>query len=369
VTLDVINCILSDIKGNNCVFVVGSHRNHQIECQNHPLHMFIDRLEECQVQPTKIHLHGLEAADLNTLISDALGLFPRMSRALSNIIQRKTEGNPFYVLEFLKSLVERNLLQYSLRERRWVWDAEKIESEQISENVSELLTRKFSSIPEERQRALHIVSCFGTSIGSDVVHAMSEVAEYSFLGRELEYAYSDGFMERDSPSGGYKFAHDKVREAAYGQMKEEDRNMLHHDIGVALLNKGEGLESDNMLFLCVDQLNRGQAMISTPEEVLEAVKMNHGAASQALAACDFTAALKYAKTALKLVGEGNQFADFKKILFVMANAAYSCGVYEEASIAIDAILQDEVSLDEKFKFDVYDLKITMVSWHGANKRV
>eukprot|EP00985_Skeletonema_marinoi_P014091 scaffold7076_cov153-Skeletonema_marinoi.AAC.4 len=369
VTLDVINCILSDIKGNNCVFVVGSYRNHEIECQNHPLSMFIYKLEECQVQPTKIHLNGLEAADLNTLISDALGLFPRMSRLLSNIIQRKTEGNPFYVLEFLKSLVERNLLQYSLRERRWVWDAEKIESEQISENVSELLTRKISSISEESQRALRIVSCFGTSICSDVVHALSEVAEYSFLGRELEYAYSDGFMERDSPSGGYKFAHDKVREAAYGQMKEEDRNMLHYDIGVALLNRAEGLESDNMLFLCVDQLNRGQAMISTPEEVLEAVEMNHSAASQALATCDFTAALKYAKTALKLVGEGNQFADYKSILFVMANAAYSCGLYEEASTAIDAILQQEASLDEKFKFDVYDLKITMLSYFAFDNPI
>ena len=103
-TLDVIHCILSDIKGNNCVFVVGSYRNNEIESHSHPLRMFIDKLEECQVQLTKVHLDGLEAAELNTLVSDALGLFPRLSRSLSDIIQRKTKGNPFYVLEFLKSL-------------------------------------------------------------------------------------------------------------------------------------------------------------------------------------------------------------------------------------------------------------------------
>ncbi len=125
-TLDVIHCILSDIKGQNSVFLVGSYRNNEIECPNHPLTMFIDKLKEYQVQPTEVHLGGLEAADLNALVSDALGLFPRMSQSLSDIIQRKTEGNPFYVLEFLKSLVERNLLYYSLRERRWLWEAERI---------------------------------------------------------------------------------------------------------------------------------------------------------------------------------------------------------------------------------------------------
>jgi predicted ATPase len=363
----VIHCILSDIKGNNCVFVVGSYRNNEIESHSHPLRMFIDKLEECQVQLTKVHLDGLEAAELNTLVSDALGLFPRLSRSLSDIIQRKTKGNPFYVLEFLKSLVEQNLLQYGLRERRWIWDVEKIESEQISESVSELLAQKISSLPKERQTALKIASCFGTSISSDVVSSMSAVADYSFFGRELECAYSEGFMERDVSSGGYKFAHDKVAEAAYGQMKEEDRNRLHYEIGLVLRNSCGGLASDNKLFLCVDQLNRGQGMINGSEEVLQVVQVNHSAASMALKACNFTAALRYAKTALKLIEQDNEFASSKSILSVMASAAYACGHFEEASSAIDTILLDEASLDEKFIFDVYDLKITMVSWNGANK--
>lgn len=356
-TLDVIHCILSDIKGHNSVFLVGSYRNNEIECPNHPLTMLVDKLKEYQVQPTEVHLGGLEAADLNALVSDALGLFPRMTQSLSDIIQRKTEGNPFYVLEFLKSLVERNLLHYSLRERRW---PERIGSEQISEDISDLLALKIGCIPEERRRALIIASCFGTAIGSDAVNAMNEVAEYSFFGRELECAYAEGFMERDSPSS-FKFAHDKVREAAYGQLKEEDRDMLHYDIGIALLNSCRELVSDHMLFLCVDQLNRGQAMISSREEVLEAVQMNYSAASQALASCDFIAALRYAKIALNLVEQRNQLADCKNISLVMANAAYACGHFEEASAAIEAILQEEATLDEKLKFDVYDLKITMVS--------
>ncbi len=88
-------------------------------------------------------------------------------------------------------------------ERRWLWDAERIRSEQISEDISDLLALKIGFIPEERRRALIIASCFGNTIGCDVVDAMNEVTEYSFFGRELElecaYAEAEGLMERDSP--------------------------------------------------------------------------------------------------------------------------------------------------------------------------
>ena len=217
-----IQCILSDIKGNNSVVFVGNYRSNEVESQEHPMSIFIDKLEACQVQSTKIHLDGLTEAELNKLISDSLGIFPRISVSLSRIIQRKTKGNPFYVLEFLKSLVERNLLQYSLRERRWAWDEEKIGSEQISESVSDLLAQKICSLPEERQRALRIASCL-TSISNTVVSSISEVTEYSFFRHELECSYNEGFVEKIVPSGDFKFAHDRVREAVYSQMKEEDR--------------------------------------------------------------------------------------------------------------------------------------------------
>ena len=219
-----IHCILSDIKGNNCVGFVGSYRSNEVEFDNHPMSVFKDKLEACQVQSIKIHLGGLGEAELNTLVSDALGIFPRICLSLSNIIQRKTKGNPFYVLEFLKSFIDRNLLQFGLRERRWIWDDEKISSEQISESVSELLAQKISSLPEERQRALQIASCFGTSISSAMVYSLSDEVEYHFFGRELECAYNEGFVEKVAPSGDFKFAHDRVREAVYfGQIREEDR--------------------------------------------------------------------------------------------------------------------------------------------------
>ena len=367
-SLDVIQCILSDIKGSSRVFVVGSYRNNEIT-PYHPLRTFIDKIEEGQVVSTKIHLEGLKAADVNLLLSDTLGLFPRITRSLSIAIQRKTEGNPFYVLEFIKSLVERNLLNYSPRERRWVWDEGKIGSEQISENVSELLAQKMSNIPEERQRALKIASCFGTSIRNDVVSSMNEVAEYSFLGRELECAYAAGFLERDIQSSGYKFAHDKVREAAYCQMTDYEQKRLHYDIGQVLLDNSAGLVTDKKLFLCADQINRGLTIISAPEEILKVIQMNHNAASVALKAWEFTAAHRYAKTALKLAGEGNLSADYDRISFIMANAACACGRYDEATNAIESILQHEDSLEEKLKFDVYDLKITMVSCHSGSQHV
>ena len=117
-----------------------------------------------------------------------------------------------------------------------------------------------------------------------------------------------------------------------------------------------------VFFICVEQMNLGHApIINEPEKVLQVVQMNHKAASKALKACDFTAALGYATTSLNLLGgEVEHLAD-KSILLVMANAAHACGNNEMASCAIEAILKDEASLDETTKLNTYELKITMVS--------
>jgi predicted ATPase len=61
---------------------------------------------------TMLSLEGLNPKDLSTMISDALCIFPCISEPLSDIVYQKTKGNPFFVLAFMKSLVERGLLEY-----------------------------------------------------------------------------------------------------------------------------------------------------------------------------------------------------------------------------------------------------------------
>lgn len=166
-------------------------------------------LESSGVPVTKLILNGLTQQDLNSLLSDALCMVPRFCKSLSDIVFQKTKGNPYFVLEFLKSLVESRLLKYSLREKVWIWEDEKIRSEDITNNVLHLLTTKISSFPRNIQFALKVLSCFGIKVKGVIVEFLSMTSEYSNFQEWLQQAMQEGCIEKAGTSD-FKFVHDKV---------------------------------------------------------------------------------------------------------------------------------------------------------------
>ena len=224
-SLDILKSILSDIKGASCVYFVGSYRTNEVP-PDHAIFRFMDALESCNVKLGKVPLDGMELEDINHIISDALGIFPRICKPLSSLVLRKTEGNPLFVLECLRSLVDRNLLQYSFRERRWVWDMDKIAAEDLADNVCELLKTKMIGLSENTQQALKIAACFGNTIHVAIVDIIISASPNFAFQSELDKAAEDGFMNKNSDGSGYKFRHDKVREAAYDLIEEEEREQV-----------------------------------------------------------------------------------------------------------------------------------------------
>ena len=95
--------------------ISGSYRDNEVD-DDHPIFTMMSKLESSSVPITKLSLEGLTPEDLNAMVSDAMGMFPRLCTPLSEIVFQKTKGNPFFVIEFLGSLVDSRLLKYSLRQ-------------------------------------------------------------------------------------------------------------------------------------------------------------------------------------------------------------------------------------------------------------
>eukprot|EP00957_Ditylum_brightwellii_P106458 8121375-Ditylum_brightwellii.AAC.1 len=102
--------------GSSCMFFVGTYRDNEVQI-DHDIFGLLERLEISNVRTTKVSLTGLDQEDLNTMISDALCLYPRICKSLSDILFQKTKGNPFFVLEFMQSLKSHGLLQYNIHQK------------------------------------------------------------------------------------------------------------------------------------------------------------------------------------------------------------------------------------------------------------
>ncbi len=222
-----IHTILSDTMGS-CVFFVGAYRSNEVHI-SHDMFNLIERLEISNVHMTKVSLNGLNPHDLNTMISDALCLYPRICKSLSITVYQKTKGNPFFVLEFMQSLLSRGLLQYNFHQKRWVWNEDIIRAEGITDNVLHLLASKMYGLSDDVQILLKVMACCGTSTGESVIRCLSESTEYPGLQDGLDKAVSDGFIEKDG-EGSFKFAHDKVREAAYNLIPESEKKQVRFHV-------------------------------------------------------------------------------------------------------------------------------------------
>jgi predicted ATPase len=195
------------------------------------------------------------------------------------IVFRKTKGSPFFIREFLCTLVDNDLVKYSLREKRWTWDVDSIAAQPITGNVLQLISKKMNSLSNDIQNALKVVSCFGMKLLSSIVKDLSGNSKFQTLQDCIDDAVQHGILEFDGVF--YRFGHDKIRESAYALMSEDEKVRYHFDIGMSMYysscNKGQE-EDEEMLFTTIEQINHGvPSMLSSLEQQTSIARLNYKA--------------------------------------------------------------------------------------------
>ncbi|MBK8704607.1 MAG: hypothetical protein IPN33_14065 [Saprospiraceae bacterium] len=117
----------------------------------------------------KINLSNLDIGEINALVSDTLSAEPEVTKNLAEEIFHKTQGNPYFTYQFINTLYEEGLVNFSweksLEEKKpiWEWDLAGIRSMFISSNVAELLVDKIAVMPESVIETLKSAACIGNS--------------------------------------------------------------------------------------------------------------------------------------------------------------------------------------------------------------
>lgn len=312
---------------------------------------------------TTIDLKGILEDDVNLMLSNALGIVPRVCSTLSAQVHRKTKGSPFFVREFIQSLVENGLVTFSLREMRWIWDVDKIAAEPITENVLQLITSKITTLSENAQTALKVASCFGIKVFASIIRSLACTHQYLRLQVDMDNAVEEGFIDFDGVH--YRFSHDKVREASYELISSSDRNRFHFEVGIALYNSCASQDDDNILFTIVEQINYGEpSSLNDKSQQVCIAKMNLKAGLASMKRWNFVGALTYAKAAFTYLPDdswADQYDLSLKVHYALAEAAYPCGEIDTAKSALKKIDQMGERLEDKL--DANYLLVTILHYH------
>jgi predicted ATPase len=77
------------------------------------------------------------------------------------MLLQKTQGNPFFLTQLLKVLHQDNLLSFDYRSGFWQWDINKIEEQDLTDNVVHLMVNKIQRLSEATQKILQLAACVG----------------------------------------------------------------------------------------------------------------------------------------------------------------------------------------------------------------
>ncbi|MGA8705976.1 MAG: serine/threonine-protein kinase PknK, partial [Steroidobacteraceae bacterium] len=271
------------------LLLTGAYRDNEVD-SSHPL---MRRLEAIRRSGARVHdivLAPLGFDDLSELISEMLHCEREHVQPLTQLVQEKTGGNPFFAIQFLAELNEAGLIAFDRDAPGWTWNPDRIRAKNYTDNVADLLVGKVDRLSSGTKDALRQLACLGDSapIGKlALIYGQSE----DEIDVTLSEAVRTGLILR--VDGAYTFLHDRVHEAAYSLIPEAERAATHLRIGRLLLAHTAPEKREESIFEIVNQLNRSIALIVSPEEREQVAELNLIAGKRAKASTAYTSALNY----------------------------------------------------------------------------
>lgn len=289
------------------LLLIGAYRDNEVDAQ-HPFMKTVEDLKTEGIKAKTIQVKNLTQEHVTAMLADTLNTRVTDSEVegLANLIYRKTHGNSFFTIEFLKSLYEEKLLVFDESSQRWTWSVSAIAAQGITDNVVELMAGKIGKMHPATQQVLKFAACIGNKFDLDSLSIINQESPLNTL-RSLWTAVEENFLlplDNDHKLvtvGGntyksniprFKFSHDRVQQAAYSLIDAEKRAKTHLQIGRLLWGERKVVE-DDQLFDIVNQLNQGRNLISDDTEKEALQRLNLRAGRKAKESIAYEAALGY----------------------------------------------------------------------------
>ncbi|MGN6343071.1 MAG: adenylate/guanylate cyclase domain-containing protein [Ginsengibacter sp.] len=328
--------------------LVGAYRENEVT-ENHPLYKNLLKLKGENIEVEEIHLKDLIYEDAYSLISSTLHSKQENVSILSQIIFNKTKGNPFYVKQFLKSVYDEGLLHFDYESLKWNFNSDLILQMNVSGNVVELMTSFIKKLPTDKLDLLKIASTIGTQFNKRSLSLIKETSERT-IENLLHQPVTEGFIIVSEE--GYKFGHDRIQQAIYSLIPDDDKAAMHLRNGQKLTVSYSEKELDEKLFDIVKQWNLGAEKIVSKKEKENLARLNLKAGLKAMSSTAFPQALFYFEKGLQVLNEEHWNIDYDFILeftTLAANAAYLSGEYEKVDLYVASILKHNKSLIDSVK--------------------
>ncbi|MCB1160519.1 MAG: hypothetical protein KDK45_23670, partial [Leptospiraceae bacterium] len=291
--------------------------------------------------------------------------------------------------EFLLGLNEQGLLQFNA-DSGCGWNEDKIRTQDFTNNVIEHMIKKINRFQKEELSILKIASCIGSVFDLSTLARLS-ISSKTNVACRLKEAMLQGLIhplddhykyfleevtaeveeeENSILNSNFRFAHDRVREAAYSLLEEKEKKITHLKIGRRLLETNSKENLEDSIFSIVNHFNLSLEFLEKQEEKDKIAHLNYRAGRKARLSTAIEAASQYYHHSLSLLSESSWQTDYTlsiNLYMELTECVLAQDELKEADELIQVVIKNARSNLEKAK--VYYLQILALFRRNKNLEV
>lgn len=344
--------------------VIATYRDNEVT-PFHPLNITLKEIVARGGNVKGLTILPLSIDSVQEMIQGTFHGPTKQAKDLTQLLFRKTQGNPFFTLQLLKALYDKELFYFDKERGCWMADLEAIASSQVSDNVADLVIAKLKSLPDSVVDVLKIGATVENRFDLDLLSKVSNLPTDKIL-QCLNIGMQEDLIQQEGQKTGYigtktknpqqnspqfyRFLHDRIQQATYSLLNDEERSKLHYAIGKAIVNNTPFEKLGEKSIDIVNHLNAADPVLLSADDKVDLIQMNLIAGNRAKDSAAYLSAIQYFSKGIELLSEDSWESSYKLTLELYQNLALCMmitGGIEKAEALYDLCLEKSKTPLEK----------------------
>jgi len=304
----------------------------------------------------QLTLHRLSNRESLEMVTHILGT-KEIEKALEELILEKTEGVPFFIEEFIKSLRDLKIIERKDNSYRLSKDIHQLT---IPSTIQDVIMARVDSLPERAKEVLQTGSVIEREFSYPLINRVTGLSEKELLShlsvlKDSELLYERGIY----PQSNYIFKHALTREVVYESILAKRKKKLHEEIGNAI----EELYKDNLS----DQYEVLAEHYFLSENYLKSAEYSRFASRKAEKTASLNDTIAHTKKRITSLEQSPQTEDVEKQIIdaraVLGLYMTQLNYHVEAKEAIDPII--DLAIKHNYKKRLSQIYTILGTYHWS----
>src|SRR5690606_28090665 len=139
------------------LFIIGAYRDNEVDT-THPLSLTLREIEGKRFVEN-LSLQPLDQSATDMLARETLQCSAERAGPLSQVLYERSDGNPFFTIELLTNLMDREIIRFVAASGGWTWEMSAVRQVHYTDNVVDIIIARQNWLSTATQNVLQLAAC------------------------------------------------------------------------------------------------------------------------------------------------------------------------------------------------------------------